>query len=371
MTRPLLVALLALPALTHAAPATPAPADADQRPYTRTIKKLYPVDASGDVALDNRYGDIEYHTWDRREVKVAVTISVDAASESRAERVFDRIDVAFAATARRVDVKTSVEGKSGWSMGGGEKFEIDYDVYAPTGFDVEVHNRYGDVRLPDLAGDAEVEIRYGDLVGGDVAGDTRLTVAYGDAVLGRVGPLRADVRYGELDLARAADVTLDSRYSEMAFGHVASLALESRYDEFAIGYLGSLVNEGRYDEFAIDTLGSGEVDTRYTDLDVGYLAEAARMNLHYGDARIRDTGPGLRAIDLEGSYTDLHVRLAPALRYALEARGRYTDIDLPAGLTIVRKEKSGASESYRGYAGARDAEVTVALVGSYGSIRVE
>lgn len=359
--------------MARAAPAVGAPAD--RTPYTRTIKKLFDVDPTGDVLLDNRYGDIDYEVWDRNEVKVAVTITVDAASDDRAEDVFDRIDIGFSASDDRVEVVTALAKSSSWSFwnwsGGDEEFEIDYVVHAPAGFDVEVHNRYGDVRLADLAGDADLEIRYGDLAAGDIAGDAEVTVAYGDARLGRVGDLEAEVRYGELELLSAGRVTLDSRYSELAFGRVDQLQLDSRYDEFDIGYLGSLVNEGRYDEFAIDTLGEGEVDTRYTEIRVGYLADAARMNLHYGDARIADTSPRISVIDLNGNYADLAVRLAPELRYSLEARGNYTDIDLPSALTIVRKEKAGNAESYRARTGDDGGSASVVLVGSYGSIRVE
>ena len=339
--------------------------------YTKTVNRRFEVEPTGKLVLDNRYGDIDYATWDRSEVRISVTIEVSAKSEARAQEVFDRISFDFAGAPRLVSARTQLDGQVGkWNWEQGDRYMIHYRVSAPTGFALDLTNLYGDVRLPELAREAKLKVRYGDLDASDVAGPLRLELAYGNARLGRLRDVEADVQYGELALRSARDLTLRSRYSEHRFGAVGTLDLESQYDEFVARSVRQLRNVGRYDDFRIDSAWSVDLETSYTDMRIGWLAEAANMRMRYGDAHIGGTAATVRDIDLDGEYTDMLVRLHPQATYQLSAQGRHAGMDLPRELRIVRRESAGSTRNVDG-ANADAPRARVVLAASYGSIRVE
>ena len=344
--------------------------DPSDRAYTKSINKLFQVENAGDLRLDNRHGDITYAVWDRNEVKINVLIEVDASSESRADEVFDRITVDFGGGRTAVTAKTEISSGGGsWWGGSNCSYTINYTVSAPKGWNVDIANSYGDVRMPDLAQDAKLDIRYGDLFSGDIAGNTDLFVSYGEAHLGKLQKLDATFKYAEIEIKSATLTTINSKYSETKIKRLARLQLDSQYDEFTIGSVKEFVNAGRYDDFRIDSAWSVKLDSRYTDIRINYLADDVSLDMRHGDAFVGSTAPQLTKIYMKGEYSDFSVRLNPAVKYSLEAKGSYSDIDVPSSLKMMRKEEIGSSSNYSGQFGANP-KAKIVMATSYGSIDV-
>lgn len=339
------------------------------RAYTKSINKLFQVDQVGDLRIDNRHGDINYAVWDRNEVKIAILIEVDASSESRADETFDRITVDFGSGKTAVSAKTEIDSKGGNSWWGSSNcsFTINYTISAPKGWNVDLANSYGDVRTPDLAMDAKLDVRYGDLFTGNVGGHTDLFVSYGEAHLGKLQKLDATFKYAEVEIKSATLTTINSKYSETKIKRLARLNLDSQYDEFVIGSVREFVNAGRYDDFKIDSAWSVKLDSRYTDIRINYLADDVELDMRHGDAFVGSTAPQLSSVYMKGDYSDFTVKVHPMVKYSLEAKGRYTDIDLPSSIKMMRKEEIGSSSNYEGQHGANP-KATIVMTTSYGSI---
>lgn len=343
-----------------------------KRAYTKSINKLFQVDDLGELSIDNRFGDIDYKVWDRNEVKISILIEVDATSESRANEVFDRIDINFASGRSAVSAKTEISSKGGtfwWNKGDGA-YSINYVISAPKGWDVDFTNSYGDVRTPDLDKDAKLDIRYGDLFTGDIAGSTDLFVSYGNAHLGKLQYLDATYKYADIEIKSATLTTINSKYSETSIKRLKRLRLDSQYDEFVIGSVREFVNAGRYDDFQIDSAWSVRLDSRYTEIKINYLAEDLDVSIRYGDAYIGGTAPQLSSMLMKGEYTDFTVRINPNVRYSVEAKGRYSDIDFPSTMKMLRKENVGSTSNYEGSIGANP-KAKIVMSTSYGSIDIK
>ena len=340
------------------------------REYTKSINKLYKVSSTGDVRLNNRYGNIDYTVWDKSEVKISITIEVDAASEAKAQAIFDRISIDFDASPSFVSATTEIESNNNWSWNGsGGKFEIHYAVSAPKNFNLELSNKYGNTKVPNLDGNATFDISYGDINAGNIRGNTSLEVAYGNASIGKLGELSTAIKYSKVKIASAANAKIDSRYSETSLGRVNKLILDSRYDEFSIGAVRKLINAGKYDDFKIDSVWSLSLQTQYTDMRIGYLADEANIQMRYGEVDIIKTSMALKSLRLEGSYTDMSVNLDPNLQYQLDAEGRYAQVNVPAAMKVVRKEVSGNTQSLSGHTG-NGGKTKISMIANYGSIRV-
>ena len=82
-----------------------------KKQFTKTIEESFPISKDGVVAIANKYGNIDMHTWDKNEVKFKVNIIVNATSESVAKDVFERIEVSFNNSNSRVEAVTEIESK--------------------------------------------------------------------------------------------------------------------------------------------------------------------------------------------------------------------------------------------------------------------
>jgi len=344
--------------------------DPTGRPFTKSINKLFKVANTGDLRLDNRHGDITYAVWDRNEVKIAVLIEIDASSESKADEVFNRISIDVSNGNSFVAAKTEIAAGGGsWWGNSNSSFKINYTVSAPEGWNVDFANSYGDVRIPDLAKDVKLDIRYGDLFTGNISGNTDLSVSYGDAHLGKLQKLDATFKYADIEIKSATLTTINSKYSETRIKRLVRLYLDSQYDEFDIGSVKEFVNAGRYDNFKIDSAWSVKLDSRYTDIRINYLAEDVELDMRHGDAHVGSTAPQLANVNMSGEYTDFTIRLHSAVEYSLEAKGNYSDIDVPSSLKMMRKEEIGSSSNYSGRFGA-EPKAKIIMNTSYGSIDI-
>ncbi len=341
------------------------------REYTKSINRRFPVASVGELVLDNQHGDIDLTFWDKQEVRVAVTIIVEANSEQRARGIFDRVDVSFASSGDRVEARTVLSGSNSRWGGSGTNTElrINYVVQAPVGFTPELTNRYGATRVADISTDARFDVSYGSLDVGDIDGATQLELAYGQATLGELGDLVAEVSYSQFVAERATDVRVDARYSQLDLAKGDELALESRYGEYKLGTVRALTNDGRYDAFTIDSVGSLGIESRYTNISVNHLADVAELRLHYGSAEIRGVAPGFVRLDLVGDYTDFDIRLGDAVPFTLRGEGRYVDFQLPSYFTRLRREVLGTTSTFEGQHG--EGEVGEVIVqADHGSVYI-
>ena len=129
--------------------------------YTKEINEEFNISKDGDVKITNKYGNIELNSWNQAKVKIDVTIKVDASSESKANDVFDKINIKFDNGSSYVNAETELNfDKKWWDWGKNKdgKFSIDYVVYAPSTATVDVTNKYGDLNMSDFGNDATITL---------------------------------------------------------------------------------------------------------------------------------------------------------------------------------------------------------------------
>ena len=60
----------------------------------KAVNKSYNVSSSDKLKIQNSFGSVEVHTWNKNEIKVDVTIEVSANTENLAQKIIDGISVA-------------------------------------------------------------------------------------------------------------------------------------------------------------------------------------------------------------------------------------------------------------------------------------
>src|SRR5689334_11582232 len=75
----------------------------------KSVNKSYNVSSSDKLKIENSFGDVNVHTWNKSEIKVDVTIEVSANTEALAQKMIDRISVEDSKSGGDISFKTSMK----------------------------------------------------------------------------------------------------------------------------------------------------------------------------------------------------------------------------------------------------------------------
>ena len=212
----------------------------------KTIIKLFDVDASDALTVDNQFGQVTVALWDKKEIRVQITISANSDSEERAQRFMDAVDIDEKRTGNQIVIRTnfSQSSTSNWNVGnwknGKERnnVRIDYAVSMPRQNALTVRNRFGNTNIPAFYAPLTVHNRYGNFNADDLANRVNdIDVAYGQATIRTLDQGKLDIAYGGLDLDRVNVLTLVNKFGKLRIGEVGRLNADIDYSGATIGTL--------------------------------------------------------------------------------------------------------------------------------------
>ena len=374
---------LSFPLLAALCCALPVQAFSDsnlRRDFVRTIDKSFPLDANGQVELDNRYGSIDVIPWDKEEVAIQVRIEVKADDEEEANEFFDRININFSNSSTYVSATTEIgaNDKSWWDRlwewdwswnNGNNDYKIRYRVQMPRQAALDLKMSYGNANVRPIAGKVMADVAYGDLRLDGVDNSASVEVSYGKGTIGKVRDrLDVEVRYSELSVDEAGDTELDTRYSEIRLTQVGALRIDSRYDDYWVERAGRVDVDGGYSDFRFTEVGGLTAESNYSDYRLQRVSGRIDIDTDYGDVEIESVSAGFNEIRIRGAYSDCDIRLDAGVGYDLNAKVSYGDINYPSNLNTTLLDTEGTSEEVRGNANGGGNAIEVRL--SYGDLRV-
>ncbi len=341
--------------------------------FTKTIKKEFPITATGTVNLINKYGKIDVKTWDKSRVKVDVTIVVKAKSESSAQDVFDRIRIDFTNGDDFVKAETVISSTKnswwGWSNDNTE-FQINYEVFMPETGALDLYNKYGDAFVAPLTGKANVDVKYGNFRLEGIGGELSVNLGYGNGTIVKARNASADVSYSKINFNDVQDVNFMTKYSKISVDKGANLKAESRYDQFYLTKINRLNYQSRYGNVEIGDAESVVAVSRYTDFKIARLRDNGDFDLQYGGLRVENLAKGFSNVNLVGKYSDFKIDVEEGASYTLDAATNYAGIAYPAGLNVTYEKDKGTSHEVKGHAGTQNARSVIKASLSYGGLKV-
>ncbi len=346
----------------------------DKSEFTKTIKKNFNMKADGDVTLVNKYGDINLKTWNRNEVNIEITITVNAKSESYANETFERIDINFSDGSDYVKAETNIESanKSSWWGGGNDSksdFRIDYVVSMPDAASLNLNNKYGNSNIEAVGGDANIVVKYGDFNLASVGADTKINLGYGNAKIGKINGAEVEVKYSKIKLQEARQMTIDSKYSKIYVEKATKVKCSSKYDNYDFGELTELSNQGKYDHFEIEKIEKITAFSKYTDFEIDELSQEGTFELKYGGMKVENLKKGFDKILLDCEYTDCKIYMDDDVDFELDVVTNYASVSHPSGMDISYEKKKSSSHEVQGHRGSKNGgKIKVRL--SYGGIKV-
>ena len=346
-----------------------------KKEFVKTYEESYTLDKGGKVDLENIYGQIDIRTWSKNEVNIKVSIKVNTSSDSKAESTFERIKIAFGNSGGVVSAKTIIDSqKSFWNFlqrwWGDADLRINYEVNMPAFANLEVENKYGDLKAASVDGNVVLNIKYGNFTLDHAASDLIVDLGYGNGVVAKANQANVDLAYGKIRINDANEVVIDSKFSKVTIESANQITSESGYDGYDLGDVGIFINEGKYDNIKIQKVEELSVETKYTKVDVNELTISAFARLSYGGLTIDNVASSVTEIDAKGKYTGFEIDLGGLPNFQLEADTKYTKLYLPDGINTTKVIRENNEHYVEGFRGNNTTDVQVKLSAHYGGLRL-
>lgn len=323
--------------------------------YTKTYNKAFSANGVEKLLVENKYGNINIKNWNKAEVSVKVTVTVEAGRESKARDVFDDIHVNIEQSGSEILARTSFDMSFS-----NTNFSVDYEIFMPAGIDVALDNKYGDVYINELTGHADLTVKYGTLrinklARGDVKPHNRIDIAYcKNSHIREAGWLKLNASYSDIEVERSTALMVLSKYSKLYTETGNSIVAEGKYDNYSLGILDKFIVDSKYSDFSIDKIKSRiEVEVKYTDM------------------KVREVSADFSSIDIDAAYGEIELGIAENASYKLNADIQYADIDYPSSKRI-QVDEGYTDKHVKGYIGSADnPDAWIKIVTRYCDIELE
>ncbi len=228
-----------LPLLTLAGTPEEDPNNVEKK---KTILKVYDVDNTDNLLIDNQFGQVSIALWDKPEIRVQIVVTASSSSDERAQRALDAVEIEDKRTGNQIMVKTHLNkgGGSGWNWGNGDKpnsLRIDYVVSMPHQNALSVRNQFGNTSIPAFQAALTVHSRYGNFTADQLGNQNDIDVAYGKANIGTMDIGKLAISYSTLDVTKVNTLTLVNKFGKMTIGDVGRLDANIGYSGAKIGTL--------------------------------------------------------------------------------------------------------------------------------------
>ncbi|MEM1321986.1 MAG: hypothetical protein AAGG75_17130 [Bacteroidota bacterium] len=342
-----------------------------RKDFSKTINKEFDISSEGEVELRNKYGEINLKTWDQNKVKIDVTITVHAKSESNAQEVFERVDVDFANGRDFVRAHTEIQPKkkSWWGSSGKHDFSIDYEVYMPRSNKLNLSNKYGNTYIEKLDNTVTLEIKYGNF-SADAVGNLNVSLGYGNGSIVQAEEAQIEIKYSKLRLKSAKDVFVDSKYSKIYIDNANDVNSESSYDHYELGEVRDFKNTGKYDHFEVDHVDNIKIYTKYTNLSLDKLSTNADIEMQHGGTSIHSLEDGFGRITLVGKYASFKIDVVDNAKFQLDAVTTHAGVHYPNAMNVIYEKSRNSDHEVEGYMGTKGASSVIKARLSYGGLKI-
>lgn len=210
----------------------------------KSVNKSYNVSASDKLNIQNSFGSVEVHVWDRNEIKVDVNIEVSANSEALAQKMLDRISVADDKTGKGISFETKMKDINN-TKDEKSTMEINYSISMPAGNPLKVDNSFGSTTVPDFRGEVDLTSKFGSLTTGNLASIKGIHVEFGKANLTNITSAPVTIKFSKAVISKlSGDIKMNLEFCSNVRlnldNNLSSLDLKTSYSTVNLKPIGSL-----------------------------------------------------------------------------------------------------------------------------------
>ena len=303
--------------------------------FTKKMSKSYDVESNATLVLKNKFGKIQCENWDQNKITIDVEIKVEASSQEKANKYFERINVDISGSSTKVSVVTDFDNDI-FNKNKNNNISVDFYIKMPASINLDVSHKFGDLIIAIVKGNSEIELAYGNMDVQRLEGNSNvIDVKFSEAEIDYVKNAELDLQYSELEIDEAGSMNAESKFSEFEIGKADVLTLESGYNDDNIGYVRDF-----------------DLDAGFSDVDVRNVQERLVAVMDYGELKVKEVDAGFSKIDVSSSYGGVDIGINPEASFKLIATVKMGDFSYPRSKArISEAELSYTSKKYEGVVG--------------------
>ncbi|MBE0649031.1 MAG: hypothetical protein IH596_14765 [Bacteroidales bacterium] len=317
----------------------------------KVIKKEFAVQPDATLRLDNRFGDIACTIWDKNEISVEVTLSVETKSQETAEKFFSKVDIYSLGSESKVEVTT----KLAKNMNSKGHFSIDYNVMMPASVVLDLSNEFGDVMITELFAKSAIRVAYGKASIGKLNhGDNLLKISFGSATVKSMKGAVVSMEFSKMRLDYAGSLRINSKYSDVDAGEV-------------------IVMEGTVEGGKIDLQQTSvlTIETKLSSFTVGSVKQKIVLDAEFGSFNVETVSPEFKSLVVENQHGSVGIGIPETLGYTLDAKSQFGSIKFSkTNASFSLSNVSGQEEIYKGIVG-ENPTANVKIRNEFGSINLK
>ena len=272
-----------------------------QESVSKTVEKSFPLPNSGELILENKYGNISLKGWDQEEVSVKIDIKVNHRKYDTAKDLLSRINPEIKSGNSYVSIVSKIANKNtGWFADffnrtnpidfDRSRVQIDYEVFVPREAKLKVTNRFGDVLIEGWSGSLNTLIEHGDLWISDDLNKADVILKFGKLRARNLNYASLNLKNGHLDMENAKSLRLSSDGAELKMGIVNSLEIYSNKDEISIDEVGTIYG-----------------NLKFTTLQLERLSQEVDLSMKIADFRVRQIMNADAELSIEQESSDINL----------------------------------------------------------------
>ncbi|MGQ8337900.1 hypothetical protein ACUNWD_15225 [Sunxiuqinia sp. A32] len=320
--------------------------------FTREVHQGFVKSSIQALDVTNKFGEIRISDYGGDSITVDVIITVESATESKAEYLLNQIEIQInkqgSTLVLETDIKDNFKSK--------QSFSIDYRINIPDDRDLTVENKFGNVAVSSLNAKGRFSVNYGNINTGPLecpdGSSIDLEIGYGKADIESVNNLDCEIKYSKLFLGEAKKIIAESKYSVINAEELGYLNLESKYDGINVEELGEL-----------------KANSKYTNYDIEELKKSFVLDTEYGSVRIDEAGAEFDLIDITNSYGGISIGFSNPV-FNIDAECSYCDVKLPEVEFSGNRIKDNFRLNLNGTVGSTSATAKVKIQSRYGGVKL-
>jgi hypothetical protein len=304
--------------------------------FTRLVKKEFIVNPDAQLTINNRFGRVHCANWEKNAVSIEVTITVTAADQEEADKMFKRISIDFTDSPSAVTATTIMQEMK---QSGKGRFSIDYMINIPVSINLDVTNKFGDIYINEIQGKTRLNLGYGNLEAKKLGNsDNLLDIKFSKARVNWIKGAVVSLKYSEMVLDYAGSLRLDSKYSNLDADKIIAL---------------NVVFEGG----KLDMENSSAVDSksRFSDIDIRRIEQSLNLDIQYGNCDVHEMPATFTSVNIRNKYGDVTVGLNEKANYSLDAELKFCDLDFPdENAKFSYRSTTPTEKSFKGTIGGNE-----------------
>ncbi len=279
---------------------------------SKKITRSFPTNPDTRLDVSNKYGRIHLIPWKKDSVKVVVDLYVRSSSSKKLDKIIDNINFEFTGTKYYIIASTNfgrsytaffsdLKDLSESIIPSKNEVEIDYTIMVPSGMNINVSNKFGDIFIDDLKGNVSVSLSNGDLKINRLEGEASINHHFGKGIINYISNGKLTLSYSNFEIVESKQLTINSKSSEIRIDQVGILKTESRRDKYTVGRINNLFG-----------------NSYFSDISVSKMNDEVNYSPSYGDFRIDSVGTGFSYINLNSDYSDIRLVFSRSCSFFLD-----------------------------------------------------